>query len=632
MRSHPSRKSLAGVFCLLAAACSGDEAGPALRVPAGVTVHGGDGQTGMSGRVVSEPVLVRVTSADGAGVAGVSVAFQVTGGGGSVEFSRAATTPAGVASPGDWTLGEPGPQQLTAYVEGAGAVVLTAEATGRPATVVFVVGDGQTAQVGTAVATTPVALVTDDADTPIASVRVEFRAEDGGQVAGASRLTDAQGRATPDSWTMGTATGTYRLLAVVPNSDIENVPAVVDAHATPGPPSRFAALEGDGQEAEAGAPALIAPRAQVADQYGNGLAGIGVLFEVVAGGGEVTGGETVTDSAGSAAPEEWIMGPVAGDNSLSATVRDGALAGASVTFAAAAAPADFDIVVHHVDGSLVSDAHRRAFDRAVSIWESAIGGDLSPTRLSQEELNKCGGEHFEIGAEGSRAVDDLLIYAKVYEIDGPGGILGLAGPCFIRGETGLPIAGVMGFDLADADAQGEAGTFQGTVLHEMAHVLGFGTLWEYLGLLANPASSNNDDPHFEGEAATAAFDSLGGASYDLGGKVPVENLGGEGTRNGHWRESVFRDELMTGWVNGPTDALSAVTVASLADLGFEEVDYAVADSYSLPAAAPLGRRSPLAVHLGDDILRLPIGVVDQEGRVVRYLVPRPAHRSPASRR
>ena len=45
-------------------------------------------------------------------------------------------------------------------------------------------------------------------------------------------------------------------------------------------------------------------------------------------------------------------------------------------------------------------------------------------------------------------------------------------------------------------------------------------------------------------------------------------MGGEGTADAHWRESVFGNELMTGFVEASTNALSRVSVASMADLGY----------------------------------------------------------------
>jgi hypothetical protein len=61
-------------------------------------------------------------------------------------------------------------------------------------------------------------------------------------------------------------------------------------------------------------------------------------------------------------------------------------------------------------------------------------------------------------------------------------------------------------------------------------------------------------------------------------------MGGEGTREGHWRESVFDTELMTGFDDPGRNALSRLTIASLQDLGYQ-VNYEVADAYILPFRA-----------------------------------------------
>ena len=110
-----------------------------------------------------------------------------------------------------------------------------------------------------------------------------------------------------------------------------------------------------------------------------------------------------------------------------------------------------------------------------------------------------------------------------------------------------------------------------TGLHEIGHVLGFGPIWDELGLI----QELDGDTHFSGPLAIAAFDEAGGANY-TGAKVPVQRMDGA-----HWRQSELPDELM-----GPTggSALSAITVQSLADLGYG-VDVTQADSYTLPSAA-----------------------------------------------
>ena len=45
--------------------------------------------------------------------------------------------------------------------------------------------------------------------------------------------------------------------------------------------------------------------------------------------------------------------------------------------------------------------------------------------------------------------DDLVIFVTLESIDGPGGVLGLAGPCFIRTAGNLPLIGAMRFDTDD---------------------------------------------------------------------------------------------------------------------------------------------------------------------------------------
>jgi len=96
----------------------------------------------------------------------------------------------------------------------------------------------------------------------------------------------------------------------------------------------------------------------------------------------------------------------------------------------------------------------------------------------------------------------------------------------------------------------------------------------------------------------------------------VENCCGSGTRNSHWRESVFDTELMTGFLNFGANPLSVVTTASMGDLGYL-VHYAASDTYLL--SLPL-RAGPSPVRpLGDDILRWPIAVLDAAGRVTQVI-------------
>jgi hypothetical protein len=104
------------------------------------------------------------------------------------------------------------------------------------------------------------------------------------------------------------------------------------------------------------------------------------------------------------------------------------------------------------------------------------------------------------------------------------------------------------------------------VLHEMLHVVGIGTLWYTKDMLSG---SGTMDPRFTGSLAGAQCISAGGFSNCSDGRVPVENVGGSGTAEVHWRESVFDIEVMTGFVEASADMpLSGMTIGSLTDLGY----------------------------------------------------------------
>src|SRR6266540_3624406 len=89
-------------------------------------------------------------------------------------------------------------------------------------------------------------------------------------------------------------------------------------------------------------------------------------------------------------------------------------------------------------------------------------------------------------------------------------------------------------DVATADlAQMEAdGTLRDVITHEMGHVLGFGkTIWGFRQLLNGAGTTN---PAFGGRDAMAEYRTLRGGGRRR--RVPVENTGGSGTADSHWRE------------------------------------------------------------------------------------------------
>ncbi len=264
---------------------------------------------------------------------------------------------------------------------------------------------------------------------------------------------------------------------------------------------------------------------------------------------------------------------------------------------------EFNIELRFV--AQVSDLVNEAFDGAVQRWERVIVGDLPDIPSADVP---CGTEHRLQGP-----VDDLVIFVEVKPIDGPQGILGAAAPCAVRRADGLPLAGLMQFDEVDLEDFARRGRLEEIVLHEMGHVLGIGSLWPNRGLLRDRSPGNNEnvDTWFAGEAAIEAFDQVGGDQYQ-GAKVPVENVGGEGTANGHWRDAVLGTELMTSFMSGQLGQLSIVSIASLRDLGYQ-VDMSQADDYSWPAPLRLLSLTdedfePIAY--GDDIIDIDLHWVD----------------------
>jgi hypothetical protein len=245
--------------------------------------------------------------------------------------------------------------------------------------------------------------------------------------------------------------------------------------------------------------------------------------------------------------------------------------------AAAKAAAPFTITVVFVEG--LNAAQKKAFKTAANRWSTVIVGDLPDVVI------------------GGQVIDDVLIEASGVAIDGPGGILGQAGPTHLRPATAgaaafIPAKGRMQFDTADLATMESNGTLNDVITHEMGHVLGIGTIWTNKGLLANP---NGNNPTFTGASAKKEYGILKGTGPTA---VPVENMGGPGTRNSHWRETVFRNELMTGFVASPPNPMSRVTVASLKDLGYV-VDLNKAEPYSLPNLLQLAEAGMLVAAASD---------------------------------
>ncbi len=250
------------------------------------------------------------------------------------------------------------------------------------------------------------------------------------------------------------------------------------------------------------------------------------------------------------------------------------------------AASDFTIDVRFTGGLTANQ--RAVFDLAAARWAEIITGDLPSVQIDGE------------------IIDDILIEAEGTAIDGRGSILGQAGPTHLRPGTALPARGIMSFDTADLAAMEEDNTLVDVITHEMGHVLGIGTIWSRLGLLDGAGSIN---PTFSGPRAMQEYGQLTGSGVSTA--VPVANTGGPGTRDGHWRELVFGNELMSGFIKGPDNPISRVSVAAFEDMGYQ-VNYNAADDYTLPTAlrlVELGVMAAHADHAGHGIMFFPDQII-----------------------
>ena len=263
--------------------------------------------------------------------------------------------------------------------------------------------------------------------------------------------------------------------------------------------------------------------------------------------------------------------------------------------------------------SSVSSSVRSAVSDARDKWELA----LVETKLEDVDFDRyvtCFGLTAYVGT-----VDDHEFWVHVDSIDGEGGTLARAGYCYRRAADSTPLISASVIDAADVERMEELDALVPVVFHEMAHGLGFiRTHFDLLDLL-DKDEGDDPDPHFEGELAIEAFDDAGGDGYQ-GEKVPVQRR-----IYSHWRESIFGDEIMTSSIDLESETpISAITLQAMADMGYE-ADLARADDYELPGVE-YRRRGRTVLDLGNDVVHVPVMVVDADGRVVRVIPPPPGIR------
>ena len=280
-------------------------------------------------------------------------------------------------------------------------------------------------------------------------------------------------------------------------------------------------------------------------------------------------------------------------------------------------PGTFDIELVYLEGERpLRDIDVFMIELAKDRWESIITGDLYDVNFRSNPYNEFS-SLLQSRVRVNDRVDDIRIFLRVRRLEDAAGS---AWVTWIRTDTKLPILAEMVIDpyyLNDDNITRK--TFYKVILHEMGHCLGFGTLWNDMGLLKNPSRKGYADPYFDGLVAQLTFLAMLGDRTYRGKDVPVEN--GDDV---HWRSSVFGDELMArDWVAPYDRPISGITTGAMADMGYEVNSYAADERYvlALGAAKPSPKAPEAPPPMKGHITGRPIRVADENGRLVETIHP-----------
>ncbi|MFN0177632.1 MAG: S8 family serine peptidase [Gemmatimonadales bacterium] len=323
---------------VLVAGCGGKDQGPDDSGRATqLTLVSGDGQSGPVGSALQTPLAVRVTTAAGVGVAGVTVRFAIAAGGGALTATDVSTGSTGEAST-VWTLGPligASGQRVTATATGLTGSPVTFQASGQvgpPAMIEVVGGNNQRGSLGAPLADSIRVVVKDQFGNPTQGVTLNFQPiAGGGQTSPPSVATDAQGRAAT-RYTIGSANALEngnQLLIGVEASGVSAV-AVATGEFTAG---TIAVESGNQQTGSPSSPLLAPVRVVVRTAGGVEVQGVIVQWVVASGGGTVEAPADTTDASGRASIR-WTLGPAGGVQGLTASVAT--LTGGSAAITATA--------------------------------------------------------------------------------------------------------------------------------------------------------------------------------------------------------------------------------------------------------------------------------------------------------
>jgi len=207
---------------------------------------------------------------------------------------------------------------------GCAGATETEPSTPTPASLIVVQGTNQAIQAGKELPNAIVIRVLTDDGKPVEKATVGFTVvAGGGSVTPGSVLTDANGEAKT-KWILGPTTPEQALKAEVAGVD----PVTIAATAIV--PKEIVIAQGNNQTARVSTALANAIVVRVVGINNTPIVGVPVAFQITAGAGVITPQSAITNSFGEVSVK-WTLGPVAGTNTVTATVANLAPAVISAT-------------------------------------------------------------------------------------------------------------------------------------------------------------------------------------------------------------------------------------------------------------------------------------------------------------
>ncbi len=260
---------------------------------------------GQAGVPLAQQPVVQLRDAYGNPVSQAGVTVSATAAGATLAGASVLTDANGTASFTALAIGGLAANYTLQFTSGALPPVsasATTVAAGPASLLSKQAGDNQTAQVGTAVAVVPAALVTDAFSNPVAGVAVTFAVATGRGVVNPTTAiaTSGSGIAAVTSWTLGTTAGANTLTATAPG--LAGNPLTFSASGTAGAPS------GATSQISASPASLMASNGTdqatitvtVLDANSNPVSGASVALLASGGGNTLTQPAGLTDASGHA--------------------------------------------------------------------------------------------------------------------------------------------------------------------------------------------------------------------------------------------------------------------------------------------------------------------------------------------